>query len=180
MAEVVARLNAGEKLGDRILKVVHAGEHGAVNIYRGQRIGAFLGPKILRDELAAFQRHEERHREVFRLALSGRGLRRCKSYMLCGLGGLGLGLFTGLLGRKAIAVTTVAVERVVLRHLEEYDRALQGRDSSARDAVRQIAQDERDHHDRFAREPRNGLLMSALDGVVAFGTEAVIWIGMRA
>jgi ubiquinone biosynthesis monooxygenase Coq7 len=180
MAEIAARLNAGERLGDRILKVVHAGEHGAVNIYRGQRIGAFLRPRALRDELAAFQAHEERHRAIFGLALAGRGMRRCRSYSLCGLGGLGLGLFTGLLGKGAIAATTVAVERVVLRHLDSYLEALAGRDPEAVHALDLIAQDERDHHDRFAAEPANGLLLRALDAVVAFGTEKVIWIGMRA
>jgi demethoxyubiquinone hydroxylase (CLK1/Coq7/Cat5 family) len=30
--EVIARLTADESLGDRVMKVDHAGEHGAVNI----------------------------------------------------------------------------------------------------------------------------------------------------
>ena len=179
MAEIAARLNAGEGLGDRILKVVHAGEHGAVNIYRGQRIGAFLRPRSLRNELAEFQAHEERHRAIFAGALAGRGLKRCRSYYLCGLGGLGLGLFTGLLGRGAIAVTTVAVERVVLRHLDRYREALAERDTEAVRAIDLIAQDEQDHHDRFAVEPASGPILRALDAAVAFGTEAVIWAGMR-
>jgi ubiquinone biosynthesis monooxygenase Coq7 len=34
MMEVTARLAADETLGDRVIKVNHAGEHGAVNIYR--------------------------------------------------------------------------------------------------------------------------------------------------
>jgi 3-demethoxyubiquinol 3-hydroxylase len=34
--EIIARLAADETLGDRIIKVNHAGEHGAVNIYRAQ------------------------------------------------------------------------------------------------------------------------------------------------
>ena len=34
--ELSARLNSGEELGGRVLKVDHAGEHGAVNIYAGQ------------------------------------------------------------------------------------------------------------------------------------------------
>jgi ubiquinone biosynthesis monooxygenase Coq7 len=179
MTMVAARLNAGERLGDRVLKVVHAGEHGAVNIYRGQRIGALLRPAALRAELADFQRHEERHRSVFAEALAARGVRRCRSYIWCGLGGLALGLFTGLAGRQAIAVTTVAVERVVLRHLDEYQRAMVVEDPEAWRALASIAEDEQEHHDRFAQGMRLGLLMRALDRMVAAGTEAVIWAGMR-
>jgi ubiquinone biosynthesis monooxygenase Coq7 len=180
MTEVAACLNAGEALGDRILKVVHAGEHGAVNIYRGQRIGAFLRDPSLRAELAEFQRHEERHREIFGSALAARGRRRCRSYLLCGMGGLGLGIFTGLLGRDAIGVTTVAVERVVLRHLEAYQNVLLVDDPGAWRALSLIVDDEKAHHDRFAQgQPPPGPVMRLLDRIVAFGTEAVIWTGMR-
>ena len=48
-----------------------------------------------------------------------RGKPRCRSYHLCGVGGWMLGLITGLLGRQAIAATTVAVENVVLGHLQQ-------------------------------------------------------------
>ena len=37
--EVIARLAADESLGDRVMKVNHAGEQGAVNIYRAQLLG---------------------------------------------------------------------------------------------------------------------------------------------
>jgi 3-demethoxyubiquinol 3-hydroxylase len=105
-------------LGTRMLKVNHAGEHGAVNIYRGQRISARFTASGMLAELAEFMAHEVSHREVFRAELARRTAPRCVSYWLCAAGGFSLGLITGLLGRKAIAATTVAVERVVLRHLE--------------------------------------------------------------
>ena len=59
---LTARLNLGESLGDRVMKVNHAGEHGAVCIYRGQRWVASIVAPALIDELHAFQSHEERHR----------------------------------------------------------------------------------------------------------------------
>jgi 3-demethoxyubiquinol 3-hydroxylase len=60
-----ARRNAGETLGDRILKVDHAGEHGAVNIYRGQIfVSRWRAPAIVAG-LHEFRRHEERHRALF-------------------------------------------------------------------------------------------------------------------
>ncbi|TXI51187.1 MAG: demethoxyubiquinone hydroxylase family protein [Lysobacter sp.] len=91
-----------ETLGDRFLKVDHAGEHGAVNIYRGQAWAArFTAPDLL-PELREFHAHECGHRALFAAELQRRARRRCRSYALCGIGGWALGLITGLLGRGAI------------------------------------------------------------------------------
>ncbi len=40
--DVTARSSATHDLGDRILKVNHAGEHGAISIYSGQLFMARL------------------------------------------------------------------------------------------------------------------------------------------
>ena len=97
-------------LGNRMIKVDHAGEHGAICIYSGQRFMARLFNPALVAELTQFLDDERRHRAVFKAELQRRGYPRCRSYWLCGLGGLVLGLITGLCGRKAIMTTTVAVE----------------------------------------------------------------------
>jgi len=165
---------------DRILKVNHAGEHGAVNIYRGQRLACFWRDDELKRELEEFRSHEERHRDVFAAELARRGVRRCRSYRLCGLGGLLLGLGTGVCGRASIAAVTVAVERVVLRHLESQLRELDGVDPAAHAAIASILEDERTHHDRAAQEPRQGIFWPRLlKPVVSAATEFVIWTGMR-
>lgn len=111
-------VRADSTLGARILMVNHAGEHGAICIYTGQIIAAWITARDMVNELEEFKAHEKRHRAVFWAELQRRGQRRCRSYWLCALGGFVLGLSTGFLGRKAIAATTVAVERVVLRHLD--------------------------------------------------------------
>jgi 3-demethoxyubiquinol 3-hydroxylase len=178
--ETVARLNPGETLGDRILKVNHAGEHGAVNIYRGQRAACRWQSVALRRELEEFQAHEERHRAVFAEELRRRSVRRCRSYHLCGLGGLALGFVTGLCGRPSISATTVAVERVVLRHLEGQLRDLRESDPEAYRAVLSIVEDERSHHDRAALDKRQGVFWPrVLRPLVSAATETVIWLGMR-
>src|SRR4051812_44502413 len=136
--ELSARVLAGDGLGGRILKVNHAGENGAVHIYAGQLLLARLTAPSLVAELREFRSHEEVHREIFGSELERRGVRRCRSYLLCGIGGYALGLVTGLFGGGAIAATTVAVERVVLRHLKQQLQVLEGRDPEAADAVRAI------------------------------------------
>jgi len=176
---LAATLRPGESLGDRVMKVDHAGEHGAVCIYRGQRwIAAVLSPSLV-PELALNQAHEERHRAIFAAELARRGVRRCRSYFLCAAGGLTLGLVTGLLGRRAIAATTVAVERVMLRHLDEQRLALRD-DPGAIAAIDSIADEEAEHHDASARMMGASTVpLRALMAVVALSTEAVIWLGMN-
>lgn len=171
---------ADSTLGNRILKVNHAGEHGAVNIYSGQILLArFTAPAML-DELIEFRSHERRHRELFRAELARRGRPRCRSYWLCGIGGLTLGLMTGLFGATAIAATTVAVERVVLRHLERQIAELEILDPAATLTIKAIHDEEQQHHDRSAALAGTGTFWSrVLDPVVSTSTEAVIWLGMR-
>ena len=48
-----------------MIKVNHAGEHGAINIYSGQIMMArFTAPDLL-DELREFRAHEQGHRDIF-------------------------------------------------------------------------------------------------------------------
>ena len=168
------------ELGSRIIKVNHAGEHGAIQIYTGQTLVARLtAPRLVR-ELQEFRSHEMRHREIFGAELARRGVRRCRSYWLCGIGGWVLGVVTGLMGTSAISATTVAVEQVVLRHLQHQLEQLRGSDPAAVAAIAAIFEDEQQHHDRSASHARAGAFWPrVLTPVVAASTEAVIWVGMR-
>jgi len=162
------------------MKVVHAGEHGAVNIYGGQMTAARVRSPSMMGDLAEFQRHEMRHREIFGTELARRAIRRCRTYRMCGLGGWTLGFVTGLLGPSAIGATTVAVERVVLKHLEEYCAALAGTDAAAHAALSAIVADERAHHDHFlGQDAQQPWFARIIDRTVAGSTELVIWMGMR-
>ncbi|WP_374526218.1 demethoxyubiquinone hydroxylase family protein [Sphingopyxis sp.] len=177
---VAARLNPGETLGDRIMKVDHAGEHGAVCIYRMQRWFARWRAPDLLPELDEFIAHERGHRALFAAELQRRERRRCRSYLLCGLGGTLLGISTGLAGRGAMAATTVAIERVVLRHMRTQIDALRGTDPGAVELLQRIICEEQEHHDlSAARLVPGGFWSRLIDPVVAISTEAVIWLGMR-
>ena len=177
---LAARLRSGETLGDRVMKVDHSGEHGAVCIYRAQRWFARWRAPDLLAELDGFLAHERGHRARFSAELHRRNRRRCRSYLWCGLGGFVLGALTGLAGRNAILATTVAIERVVLRHMQEQVGALHGVDDEAADTLRQIIAEEQEHHDLSAAQMDPGSLWPRIiDPVVAGSTEAVIWLGMR-
>lgn len=167
-------------LGDRILKVNHAGEHGAIAIYSGQICMARLTAPDLVTELQEFRSHEQKHRAIFWQELSRRGQRRCRSYGLCALGGWVLGLITGLLGRQAIAATTAAIEQVVLGHLSQQIQQLRGVDDAAVAAISAIIDEEQTHHDHAAAQLNAGQFWpTLLKPVVALSTESVIWVGMH-
>lgn len=126
-----------------------------------------------------FKSHEERHRAIFQAELLRRGRRRCRSYGLCALGGWVLGFVTGLCGRTAIAATTVAVERVVLRHLQAQIAQLAASDPAAVQAIEAIVADEQRHHDDLAAQVGEGGWTRLLAPFVAASTETVIWLGMK-
>jgi ubiquinone biosynthesis monooxygenase Coq7 len=175
----VARLAPGETLGDRVLRVDHAGEHGAVCVYRAQRwLARWTAPGLL-TEIDDFIAHEMRHRALFAAELVVRGQPRCLSYPICAVLGTLLGFVTGLLGKHAIAATTVAIERVVLRHMAEQIEALSASDPAAVRILEDIIADEREHHDRSAGRLSGRPLQRLLNVAVGASTEAVIWIGMR-
>lgn len=179
--ELSARFRPNEGLGGRVLKVNHAGEHGAVNIYAGQIVVARFTARSMLPELAEFKLDEQNHRAIFQAELQRRGLRRCRSYALCGVGGFVLGMVTALFGRNAMAATTVAVERVVLVHLKQQIEALRAQNESAVAAISAIVKEEQQHHDRSAAHVRaSRYWVRVLSPIVALSTEAVIWVGMHA
>lgn len=166
-------------LGNRIIKVNHAGEHGAICIYSAQILCARIWNARLAAELCEFREHERRHRALFAAELERRQHPRCRSYWLCALGGAVLGAVTGILGPSAIAATTVAIEAVVLRHLSHQIDVLLPIDPAAAQVVQAIVDDERAHHDHFARDHAGGFWERLLTPIVSTATEAVIWLGMR-
>lgn len=171
---------ATPSLATRYLRVDHAGEFGAIQIYRAQiLIGRWLGRShvaLLEDFLA----HERRHLATFGEVLAKRSIRRCRSFLLCGVGGYALGLITALLGQRAVMACTRAVETVVNRHLQEQLAHLADCDPQAHAAVASIVRDELEHRDvASAQIGRDDALTRAVDAVVAAATETVIWAGMR-
>ena len=163
-----------------MIKVNHAGENGAVNIYRAQRFVALFRAPSLRGQLTVQQAHEEAHRRLFGNWLARNGVRRCVSYHLCGLGGFTLGLVTGVMGANAVAATTFAVENVVLDHLDEQISYLSAHDASACECVKAILKDEQDHHDQAEHQVDQSRAMTrSLIWIVRLCTESVIRFGMR-
>ena len=101
-----------------ILRVDHAGELGAVHIYRGQRavLGKAPGHERIADQLAQMESHEARHLARFDALLTARRVRPTALTPLWRLAGFAIGAGTALLGDKAAHACTEAVETVIAEH----------------------------------------------------------------
>jgi stearoyl-CoA desaturase (delta-9 desaturase) len=175
LAERRARLRPATSPVLRILCVDQSGERGAVSIYRAQ----ILLARLRCPELVGFLRetlsHERRHLARFSALLSARGGRPCRASAAWCVGGLALGLLTGLGGRQAVLVCTEAVERTVHRHMVEQIAATAAVDPEVSTALAEILEEEVSHL-AFARDRRapRSWLDAALDGVIAGTTERLI------
>ena len=101
-----------------ILRVDHAGELGAVSIYRGQRavLGAGRGHERTAAQLAEMEGHEAVHLARFDRLLTEHGVRPTVLTPFWRVAGFALGAGTALLGDKAAHACTEAVESVIEGH----------------------------------------------------------------
>ncbi len=101
-----------------ILRVDHAGELGAVAIYRGQRavLGAAPGHERIAGQLQDMEAHEAVHLARFEVLLNQRRVRPTALAPLWRLAGFALGASTALMGDKAAHACTEAVETVIEAH----------------------------------------------------------------
>lgn len=165
----------------KILKVNHAGEFGAINIYKAQLLICSLVMKKHVPMLKSFLDDETRHLNLFWKEIQQRNGVKCKSYWLCGVGGYVMGTISALLGTKGIMACTWAVESVVITHLRNQLEYLSNKnDVAAFAAVKTILDDEVNHRDTgFTKGGTTNVLYAPFRFVVSAFTEGVIRFGMR-
>ena len=123
-----------------ILRVDHAGELGAVYIYRGQRAVLDARGGALPAQLAHMEAQEAVHLAAFERLLPAHGVRPTLFTPLWRLAGFTLGAATALIGETAAHACTEAVETVIEGHyagqvaeLSDSDPALAAELSGFRD-----------------------------------------------
>ncbi len=173
-------LSRAQTISEKMIKVDHVGENGAVHIYRAQRWVAKVRAPSLVPEISRFIQHEETHRKIFKQYLSTNGVRRCVSYHFGGIGGSILGFITGLIGSEAIIATTFAVESVVLSHIEEQLVFLKDHDTQAYECVLKIYANETEHLEvATSKLSSKNIYTPTLINIIQFSTNLIIKFGMR-
>lgn len=164
----------------KILKVNHAGEFGAINIYKAQlHVCGVVNPSLV-PVLKGFLADERNHLEIFWTEIQRREGIKCKSYWLCGIGGYAMGIVSSLLGKRGVMACTWAVESVVVEHLKQQLIYLEKKaDANAYNAVKSILEDEEHHRDTGLHQGGKSILYAPLRFLISSFTEGVIRFGMR-
>jgi ubiquinone biosynthesis monooxygenase Coq7 len=103
---------------EEMLRVDHAGEFGAVNIYRGQ-LAVFErqhGKERIVGQLKEMAGQEQEHLDAFDHMLTAGSIRPTAMSPVWNAAGFALGVGTALLGEKAAHACTEAVETVIEEH----------------------------------------------------------------
>lgn len=130
-----------------MLRVDHAGEYGAVAIYRGQRaVFEKLPHKACTAALIKeMEEGEAHHLETFDRLLAERKIRPTLLAPFWNAAGFGLGAATALMGEKAAMACTVAVEDVIEKHYADQIDALKDSEPELAETVRRFREDELEH-----------------------------------
>jgi len=143
---------AGHKTNPRIaemLRVDHAGEYGAVAIYRGQQAVFRRNAKTreIAKQLAEMEAEEQKHLDAFDKLLIERNVRPTAMTPIWNVAGYGLGVVTALMGEKAAHACTEAVENVIEQHYGAQVEEIKDEEPELAATFAEFREDELAHRD---------------------------------
>jgi ubiquinone biosynthesis monooxygenase Coq7 len=176
----------GEDVRERrlaeMLRVDHAGEYGAVQIYRGQRavFDRIEGKAHAARVIADMEAGEQEHLKTFDRMLAERSVRPTVMAPVWRVMGFGLGAATALMGERAAHACTEAVEEVIEEHYGRQSQALAGVDAELKHVVDRFREDEIAHKDTAIEQgARDAFGYSVLSAVIKAGCRAAIRISEK-
>ena len=171
---------AGRRDIERFLRVDHAGERAAQQIYRGQL--AILRNHATGPQIQHMMEQEVEHLEAFEDLLNERQVRPSLLDPVWGAAGFALGAVTAAMGPKAAMACTIAVEEVIDEHYAQQINQLRA-DPAERelaDDLERFRQEEADHRDlATARGGTETAGYGLLRGVIRRGCKTAIWLSER-
>ena len=130
---------------ERFLRVDHAGERAAQQIYKGQL--AILRNHSSGPEIQHMMEQEVEHLETFESLLNERQVRPSLLDPVWGAAGFTLGLVTAAMGPKAAMACTIAVEEVIGEHYGKQAEALDDNETELRSTIARFRDEELEHRD---------------------------------
>lgn len=127
------------------LRVNHAGEYGAKQIYKGQlAVFKFKKDQPTVDLIEHMKEQEEVHFDFFNQKIIDEKVRPTLMQPLWQVAGFALGFATALMGKKAAMACTVAVEEVIDEHYKKQLDTLEASDQ-IKEKIEQFRQEELEH-----------------------------------
>jgi len=174
--------NGRQRQIEAMIRVDHAGEFGAVQIYKGQRavFERVAGKADTADLIADMEAGEATHLATFDRLVAERNVRPTLMAPVWRLAGFGLGAVTALMGEKAAHACTEAVENVIEQHYARQSAELGDADPELKAIVEKFRAEELGHRDTAIAEGAHDAPGHAiLSTVIAFGCRAAIRISER-
>jgi len=165
-----------------MIRVDHAGEYGAVQIYRGQlavfeRIGAKSHAARVIGEMEA---GEADHLRVFDRLLSERGVRPTLMTPIWRMAGFSLGAVTALMGENAAHACTEAVEEVIEDHYQRQSERLGRADPELKSTIDKFRADEIVHKETAIEQgAKSAPGYPVLSALIKLGCRAAIRISEK-
>lgn len=167
-----------EQMVEAMIRVDHAGEHGAVRIYQGQL--AILRGTEAEAPIREMAKQEQRHLEGFDRLIAARRVRPTLLSPLWHVAGFALGAGTALLGPKAAMACTQAVEEVIDEHYAGQTEKLGDDEAELRDMIEDYRADEIEHRDTaIAAGAKDAPGYDVLTGLVKAGSRLAIFLSSR-
>ena len=165
---------------ERMLRVDHAGEYGAVRIYEGQL--AVFGKSKNAPIIQHMLDQEKQHLETFDKLVGDRKVRPTALLPFWHLAGFALGAGTALLGEKAAMACTVAVEEVIDEHYSDQISELNanGEEEGLQETFETFRLEELEHRQTGLNNGAESALgYELLTGAVKVGSRLAIWLSTR-
>jgi len=167
-----------DQMIERIIRVNHAGEYGAKQIYRGQM--AVLKDSDCYNQLQHMAEQEDKHLEYFSDQVAKRKVRPSALLPLWHIAGYALGATTALMGKKAAMACTVAVEDAIEEHYSSQLTELDNDESELKQKINNFRQEEMEHRDiGIENGAETSPLYSLLYTSIKTGSKIAIWLAKR-
>lgn len=169
---------------EQMIRVDHAGEHGAVKIYEGQAaiFGAVKSKQAVADVVRQMAAQEQEHMDTFDALLLARKIRPTALAPLWSVAGFSLGAVTALMGEKAAFACTVAVEEVIDDHYAAQVEELteQNAEPELRKTIEKFRADEAEHRETALEHgAEEAPAYKLLTGIIKAGCHAAIKISTK-
>jgi len=161
-----------------MIRVDHAGEHGAVRIYAGQL--AILAGTDAEASIREMAEQEQRHLKTFDTIIAERQVRPTALSPLWNIAGFVLGAGSALLGSKAAMACTQAVEEVIDEHYADQAKKLGDDEKELRTTIEEFRADELAHRKKAIEEgSQEAPGYELLTGTIKASSRIAIWLSTR-
>ena len=168
---------------EEIIRVDHAGEHGATSIYKGTLdILNLFGDKETISIIQDMAEGEKKHVKEFNRLIKDKAIRPTALLPIWKIAGYSLGALSAIHSKNAIMVCTEAVEEVIDKHYSDQIEELEqsGEEESLLNSIREFHAEEVEH-EMIAREEMDEIspIMNIFKDVVKIGCKTAIKISEK-